>query len=1060
MVACPNCGQENPEGFRLCGMCGTALAARTDTRETRKVVSILFADVAGSTALGERLDPEPLRQVMSRFFEATSAAIDRHGGTVEKYIGDAVMAVFGIPLVHEDDALRAVRAAAEVNGALGELSADVEKTHGVRIEARIGINTGEVVAGNPSAGERFATGDPVNVAARLEQSAGPGEILVGAVTYGLVRDAVQAERVDALALRGKGVPVTAFRILGVTAGAPGHARRLDTSLVGRTRELELMRDAFARATRDRVCHFFTLLGLPGVGKSRLVAEFLALVGDEAQVASGRCLPYGDGITFHPMVESVRDMLGLGDRDGAEAAQSRLADVLADEPSAETVGRRVLEVLSLAEASASTEELFWALRKLVEAVARRRPLVLVLDDVHWGEPTFLDFVEHLADWSRDAPTLLLCTARPELLALRPSWGGGKLNATTVLLQPLDATETDALLVELLAGGELDSASRSRIGAAAEGNPLFVEELVGMLIDDGVLVPENGRWSSTGDLSAVPVPPSIQALLAARLDQLGTTERIVIERAAVEGQVFHAGAVAALVPDQGAVGASLMELVRRELIRPERPIFPGEEAFRFRHLLIRDAAYDALPKRARAELHERFADWLEEKAGERGTEVAEIAGYHLEQACRYCREVSPGQPQTTLTARAAAHLTAAGRRTYTRGDMPAAANLLGRAAALLPQASEERLDLLPLLGAALAESGRLLDARAVLAEAVDLAGASGNARIEWRARTAEGWWRQNMDHGIDLGELEALARRAIGELEVLGDDFGLASAWRLLSDIANSRGDGVSWIEGLERAFVYARRAGNRSEEWGCLSILGGAMYFGPTPADEGASRLEGILAEIGEDLLLESAISRPLGGLIAIQGRLEEGRALIERSRAIQADLGLAWGLAGVAFVVGNVGWLTGDLETAEQETRAGIAAYADMGERGRQSSLIVQLADIVYDQGRIAEAGRLAEEAAAIAAADDVQPNVGARRIRGRVLARNGELAEGERLVREAVALSETTDFLDVQTVTRLDLAEVLTVADRAGEARPLIEQAIALARRKGNVLLERRAEGRLAQLG
>jgi class 3 adenylate cyclase/tetratricopeptide (TPR) repeat protein len=1059
MVICPQCGQENPEGFRLCGMCGAPLEGSTSERyETRKVVTILFGDIAGSTSLGERLDPESLRRVMDRYFDSTRAAIERHGGTVEKFIGDAVMAVFGIPVVHEDDALRATRAAVEMREALTGLNAELEQTYGVRIERRTGISTGEVVAAESTTGDRLATGDAVNVAARLEQAASPGEILVDGATFHLIRDAVDAEAVGSVSLRGRERPVSAHRVLGVEADRLGHERRMDTRLVGRERELDLLHDAFQRTVRGRSCHLFTLLGAPGVGKSRLVAEFLGEVTAEACVARGRCLPYGEGIAYHPVVEAVHEALGVAD---TAAVQPRLVELLAHEPDAETITGRLLEALSLAEGTASREELFWAVRKVFEATARRQPLVLVFDDAHWGEATFLDLVEHVSDWSRDAPMLVLCMARPDLLDRRSGWSGGKLNATTVLLEPLDEAEADALVVDLLSDAELDAMVRARITAAADGNPLFVQELVAMLIDDGLLTRENGRWSATADVGSLPVPPSIRALLAARLDQLGAGERIVIERAAVEGQVFHQGAVAALAPESPPIGSTLMALVRRELIRPERPVFQGQEAFRFRHLLIRDAAYDALPKEARAGLHVRFADWLERTAGPRAREFADIAGYHLDQAWRYRRELSPGEPHEQLAHRAGDRLASAGRRAVSQGDIASSANLLERAAELLPGESQERLELLPDLASALAESGRLAEARAVLAEARDLARVSGNRRIEWRSVAADVWWQQDtaMEPDLDIEDLEQLTRRAIAELEELQDDLGLAAAWKSMSDIENARGNGVAWIDALSRAFEHARHAGNRPEEWACLTILGGAMFFGPTPTDEAIARLEAIRDEVGDDLLLESAIARPLGGLIGLQGRLDDGRTLIERSRSIFVELGLAWGLAGIAFMSGRVAFLAGDLETAAEQYRSGIDAFARMGERGRQSSMIAELGRVELERGRLDEAERLAREAGELAWEHDIQPQIAVLDIRGSVLARRGRTEEGERLVRQALELVESTDFLDQHALVLISLAEVVTHAGRREEADGYLNQALELAWRKKNALVERRVAARLERL-
>ena len=499
MTICGSCGQETPEGFPRCANCGAPLEAASSGREQRKTVTVLFCDVTGSTALGESTDPEALRALLARYFERMKGIVESHGGTVEKFIGDAVMAVFGVPQVHEDDALRAVRAAVEMREALPELG----------VQARIGVNTGEVVTGTE---ERLATGDAVNVAARLEQAAAPGEILVGGETMRLVRGAVEAEPLEPLELKGKSEPVPAFRLLEVSGEL---VRRDAAPLVGRERELQALRDAFASAAGDRSCQLFTVLGAAGVGKSRLVYEFLS--GLEADVVRGRCLSYGEGITYWPVIEAL---LQLETRPSDDAVAAAIASVLGD-----------------AEEATTPDEIAWAFRKTLEQAAAETPLVCVFDDVHWGEPAFLDLIEHVADFSRGAPILLLCIARPELLELRRGWGGGKLNATTALLEPLSPAETDELIDRL---GRLDGDLQARIREAAEGNPLFVEEMLAMVNE-----------SENGD---VVVPPTIQALLAARLDQLDSSERAVLERGAVEGKVFHRGAVEALAPEEPPGAAS--------------------------------------------------------------------------------------------------------------------------------------------------------------------------------------------------------------------------------------------------------------------------------------------------------------------------------------------------------------------------------------------------------------------------------------------------------------------------------------------------------------------------
>jgi class 3 adenylate cyclase len=589
------------------------LATGEGPTEARKTVTVLFSDVVGSTALGEGLDPESLRRVMSRYFDAMSAVVERYGGMVEKFIGDAIMAVFGLPQVKEDDALRAVRAAADMREELARLNDELERDYGVVIPNRTGINTGEVVAGDPTGGQRLVTGDAVNVAARLEQAAAASEILLGTKTQLLVRDSVRVESVEPLELKGKAERVSAYRLLEVLRDAPAFTRRLDASFVGRERELETLRDELHRCIAERACRLVTVLGPPGIGKSRLVRE-LVTAKDDARFVVGRCLPYGEGITYWPLVEIVKQVAG-------EDARS-VASLLDEE--GELVAECIAAAVGQSEAAAAPEETFWAVRKLLEAVARERPLVVGLDDLERAEPTFLDLVEYVLGFATDAPILLLAMARPDLLDNRPSWSAPRPNSTSLLLEPLSAGESESLIEQLLAGADLREEPRARILAAAEGNPLFVEQLLALRSEDG-----------DGDT----VPPTIQALLAARIDGLEPDERVVIERASIEGRLFHRSAVAELATPhvRGAVSAHLLTLVRKEFIRPDQAEFRGDDAFRFGHILIRDAAYSGMPKELRAELHERFADWLQQKVGEHAREYEEILGYHLERAYRYRSEL---------------------------------------------------------------------------------------------------------------------------------------------------------------------------------------------------------------------------------------------------------------------------------------------------------------------------------------------------------------------------------------------------------------------------------------
>src|SRR5580765_1634927 len=721
-MICNRCGTSNPEHAKFCLECAAPLVVESVASEVRKTVTIVFCDITGSTSLGESVDPESLRGLLASYFERMKAIVERHGGPVEKFIGDAVMAVFGVPVLHEDDALRALRAAAEMRDALPSLG----------VQARIGVNTGEVVAGT---GERLVTGDAVNVAARLEQAAPPNEVYVGAQTVQLAHAAVDVEPVEPLALKGKSEPVEAFRLVAVR-GLEETRRVFDAPFVGREREQRLLREAFDGAAADRACQLFTLLGVAGVGKSRLVAEFLR--GVDATLVRGRCLSYGEGITYWPVVEAVKQL-----RPNERELDPRVAGPLA--------------VLLGGEGVASREEIAFAVRRLFEEAARERPLVVVWDDLHWAEDAFLDLVEHVADWSRDAPILLLCMARPELLDRRPGWAGGKLHAATVLLEPLGRDASDRLLGEL--AGDVEAGLRERILAAAEGNPLFVEEMVAMVA------------ASPG--AEVTVPPSIHALLSARLDQLPRAERAALERGAVEGQVFHRSAVQALAPDDPQVSARLLGLVRKELVRPERAVLPDDDAFRFRHILIRDAAYDSLPKATRAELHERFARWVDER-GTDLVELDEIVGHHLEQACRYREELRlDGERTHELAVQASGRLAAGGRGARARDDARSAAVLLARACRLRSDRDECRAGLLVELADARIEADDLHGGHDAAEAALELARELGDehvealARIQWLRARAQ--IHPEFSSELASDELESVA----STLARFDDDDGLAN-----------------------------------------------------------------------------------------------------------------------------------------------------------------------------------------------------------------------------------------------------------------------------------------------
>ena len=779
-IACAACGIVVATDARFCPSCGARQPERAPaSREVRKLVTILFADVTGSTALGERLDPEALRALMGRYFAVTRQVIERHGGTVEKFIGDAVMAVFGIPHVHEDDALRAVRAGWEIRAALGALNAELEAQRGISIQIRTGINTGEVVAGDPEAGTTLVTGDTVNTAARLEQAAPPGEILIGRLTHALVRDAIDAETLEPVVAKGKAEAVAAWRLVGVRAHAEGRARHLDAPMVGRDRELSTLLDTWRRVVDDRTPHLVTVVGAAGVGKSRLVRELVSAIrADDGRVLVGRCLSYGEGITYWPIRELVHEAAGVTEADTLALARARVEGIAPDSG----VAARVAAAIGLESGASSQEELFWAVRRLLEHLAAGAPTLIVLEDLHWAEDTLLDLVDYVVDLARRVPLMLLATARPDLVERRPAFVAPREATTYLRLEPLGASVADELLRTLPGGSAVPAGMRARIHDAAEGNPLYVEELLALLRDDGRLWQEDGAWVAAPDIDAVSVPVSIRALLAARLEGLPPAERSTAQRASVLGRTFEVAALASM-EQAGSVGLTrhLVGLVRKELLRPDRAELTAGDAFRFRHVLIRDAAYEALPKAERAALHERFADWLEGVAGDRIAELEEIVGYHLEQARLYRSDLGEsGEAVDRLGHRAAGHLGAAGQHAHDRGNLIVAVALLERALSLGAEPEPFANGLRIRLAAALGTMGRLTEAIALVDDVRDRAHASGDVVVEARAlatgldlRAAAGEPPLATSAYVDLLE------RARPVVDRSGDPLARGMYWRLLS-----------------------------------------------------------------------------------------------------------------------------------------------------------------------------------------------------------------------------------------------------------------------------------------
>jgi class 3 adenylate cyclase/tetratricopeptide (TPR) repeat protein len=987
--------------------------------EVRKTVTILFCDVVGSTSLGEATDPETTRRVMTRYAASMSEIVQQHGGTVERFRGDEVMAVFGVPVAHEDDALRAVRTATEMQRALAQLNGELLQTWGVALACRIGINTGEVVAGDHGTGEGFVTGDAVNLAKRLEQAAEPGTILIGTATYPLVKDAVKVGPRERFSAKGKREPVARFRLDEVDTGASGYARRLDAPLVNRAKELEALRRLVRDAFEARRCGIVTILGTAGIGKSRIARELALELEDVADVATGRCLPYGSGITFWPLQQLVTDLGGM------EAA----ATVLAETDDGAVVLERLQAVTTPADTSAPSTEVFWAVRRLLERISERRPLLIAFEDLHWAEPTMLDLVEYIAAFAT-GPLVLLCIARPELLETRPSLAGTRLD-----LEHLSDRETTELVGAL---GIDDTDLVQRITSTSEGNPLFAEQLAAMMAD-----------SAPSD--AIELPASIHALLAARIDSLEPAERRMLERASIIGKEFWPRALVALSShaDQAHVTGRLMTLVRKGLVKPARAEVPGEDAYRFRHSLICDETYAGIPKAVRAELHERFARWLQDQAreGHGLGEHDEILGYHLEQAHRYRTELVPADEHArALAAEAGSLLATAGRRALGRDDLPAAGVMFERALALLSDDDPDRSALLTELGSAAMRAGEWERARSLLEDAIASAVRHDDLRSELRARIELQWQRSYTEPEEAADEDRRVAEALIPELERIDDHLGLAKAWWLLSESHGIAGSWGARADALERAILHARRSPDEGQLRQLVVLYAQALFLGPTPVAEAIRRCSDLLEETPGSPTFEAGLATTLAGLRAMEGRFEDARKLYGDSIAVYEEFGLRFRRAVRCILGAQIEGLAGDLVAAEHELRVGYAMLEEMGERAVRSTVAGFLADVLALGEHDAEAERFIAITRDTAAESDVVPQVLWRRASARTAARRGEHATAEELCRAAGALADATDFPDLRAGTLVALGDVLGGAGRPEDATAALEAARTLYEQKGNI--------------
>ncbi|OFW73122.1 MAG: hypothetical protein A2Y55_07360 [Actinobacteria bacterium RBG_16_68_12] len=974
----------------------------------RKLATVLFVDIVDSTRMVTAADPEVVRRRVTEFFEKVSHCVALHGGIVEKFAGDAVLAAFGVPQAHEDDAQRAARAALAMRESVAELG----------LEARIGIEAGELVVDDVESS--FVTGEAVNLAARLQQVARPGEILVGPTAYRLAAGSLVVEDAGPLELKGLGAPYRAWRLMAALDG-PGRQTGPRAPLVGRDTELELLENTFARTARDRRAHIFTIYGEPGVGKSRLAREFLDSV-ERASCLTGRALPYGEGVTYWPLAEMVKAAAGISDDDPLEEAFEKLRECCAEEAVADVLGLAA-GMMEALEGERSPQEIAWAAREVMQSLADVQPLILLFEDIHWAEEPLLDLIEHLADWVR-APLLILCLARPELLEVRPGWGGGRVRSTAIELEPLSEEESEILVEKLLGqlagvSGEPLPALPKEVLERTEGNPLFVEETIRMLVESG-----------TGNGSPDRIPDTLQALIAARIDHLPPPTKTLLQRASVIGRVFWPGAIEYLSPDLAQVDELLEDLLLREFVLQEpRSSISGETAYRFKHLLIREVAYTGLAKLARAQHHARFAEWLGERAGD---ELLEIRAYHLDQAVEFLTELE-GAPPEELAHETAGALVKAAKRAIARESYTTARKLGLRA-----------VELRPTLGAryvAARAAWRLQDFAVIQVEMQkvrDQAREQNERVIEALALTALGEAMLKRDG--DCTGAKVLVDEA---LELLADEDDPVAHFDALTVRANSAawlGEMTDVVRYMEKAYAIALDARRKDLQTIAAQALA-QTHIVRLELDEAELLLTRALELAGESGSVRARVGATLayGWFLTVRGELDAAETLFEEVRATSAELGVEPAEAAALAKLGWIARLKDDHKRAEKLLREAVRITVTRGDRGVLPDFQAALAETLADLGKVDEAERLALEARMNAGPRDTSARVAAATALAAVRTAQGRDGEAEELLDSALALAREGDFkvLELEPLERL--VRLLRAQGRNGDAAAYEARLVAL---------------------
>ena len=1013
MVVCPSCGGENPDNAKFCLHCASPIVEAEPRRKERKYATALFADLVGSTSLAEREDPEVVQSVVGRTFDRLSEEIRRHEGFLEKFMGDAVLAVFGVPRAHEDDAERAVRTAIEMQAVLSELNRGFAAEGRPQLAMRIGVEAGEVLVDQERASgprDRMLTGDAVNTASRLQGAAEPGRIVVGPAVYAATKNVIEYRELPPLDLKGKVASVIAWEALRIKAQHRGERPSLgmEARMVGRDEELAVLKQTLRRVQTEGRPALVTIVGPAGVGKSRLVHElqgYVEALPEFVYWRRGRCLAYGN-TSYSALADAIKAQCEILDDDPADVAAKKANAMVRELLGDDTLAPQIRALVGAGEErSFSREDLFDAWRRFLERLAARYPLVLVLEDVHWADAGLLDFVEHAADLAQ-GPIMLLTLARPELFETRAAWGGGKRNAASISLDPLSVDEGGAMLADLL-GSDLTPDVRDLIVERSEGNPLYVEEIVRMLIDDGVLrATQASRWEVARPVADVEVPRSIQGLIAARLDGLPDDEKTFLQDAAVVGRVFWTGAVATLAGADRAASRDVLARLRvKELVLPHEPSsFSDELEFSFRHNLIRDGAYDSLPKALRAEKHARVGRWAQERAGDRAEEIAELIATHYIEATRYLDELGvAGDDRAAIDSEGYRWACAAGDRT---------AALWQRAEAV--HWYREALTLSEAVGATTADRASLARRLTAVGLATEPAEANADAaRLALDLYTAlgdepnAGWAQAQLSFALfrqgkdEEAHTEALA--AIARLEPLGESEALAVALQTLSQYLVRRGRDEEGEPIVRRALAIAERVDAP------VVVADATQTLAMTLSQQGRTD------EAVETIEEAYRLAKQVGDVTVLLRVYNNYPSIVsgfgsDHRRAIEV-LREGIELAERAGAVGNLAWLLGtlsdstvelgDLEETERTERRALALAEESGDKPLRGIRMNGLAWVLFQRGRVDEAEELQRRAVEILGTNrEPQADVYVFETEGAIALERGRVEEALEHFKEGVELS------------------------------------------------------------